>query len=317
MADFPAPNPLFPQKTASGESTPSFREKLLDSLFDGVYFVDKERRIKYWNQGAEHLTGYSASEAIGRYCFDNFLVHVDAGGCSLCLGGCPLSSTIVDGDRREADVYLRHKLGHRVPVTVRVAPMTDSAGLIIGAVEVFSDRTDKVVIERRVGELESLAFRDALTGAPNRRYVELKIKQAIQEVEQFDRRVGLLMIDIDHFKRVNDNFGHDIGDDALKAVCQTLTHMLRSGDTVGRWGGEEFIVIATDVTPEALKAFAERCRMLIAASAIPVANELLRVTISLGATLMKVGDTDQSLIKRADELMYKSKMSGRNRTTLD
>ncbi len=317
MADFPAPEPLLPEATASGDSAPSIREKLLDSLFDGVYFVDNERRIQYWNQGAEQLTGYSASEAVGRYCFDNFLLHVDERGCALCLTGCPLASTIADGDRREADVYLRHKLGHRVPVTVRVAPIVDSDGRIIGAVEVFSDRTEKTIIERRVGELESLAYRDALTGVPNRRYVELKIKQAIQEVEQFNRRIGLLMIDIDHFKQINDNFGHDIGDDALKAVCQTLTHALRFGDTVGRWGGEEFLVIATDVNPESLRAFAERCRMLIEESAIPVGKENLRVTISLGATLMKAGDTDQSVIKRADELMYKSKMSGRNRATDD
>jgi PAS domain S-box-containing protein len=237
MAESPILKPISPPT----ESIASFREKLLDSLFDGVYFVDNERRIQYWNQGAEDLTGYSASDAVGRYCFDNFLVHVDAGGRALCMEKCPLASTIADGDRREADVYLRHKHGHRVPVTVRVAPIVDSAGLIIGAVEVFSDRTEKTIIERRVGELESLAFRDALTGVPKSRYVELKIKQAIQEVEQFDRRVGLLMIDIDHFKQVNDNFGHDIGDEALKAVCQTLTHALRSGDTVRRWGGEEFL----------------------------------------------------------------------------
>jgi diguanylate cyclase (GGDEF)-like protein/PAS domain S-box-containing protein len=316
MADIPAPKPLSTAAIASGESAPSFHEKPLDGLFDGVYFVDKERRIQYWNAGAEHLTGYSASEAVGRHCSDDFLVHVNEEGCALCLDGCPLVSTVSDGQRREADVYLRHKLGHRVPVTVRVAPMVDSAGLIIGAVEVFSDRTAKKNVERRVGELENFAFRDALTGVPNRRYVELKIKQAIEEVEQFERRVGLLMIDIDHFKQVNDTFGHDVGDDALKAVCQTLTHALRSGDTVGRWGGEEFLIIVTDVNTASLEMFAERCRMLIAESAIPLGNEHLRVTISLGATLMKAGDTDQSVINRADELMYKSKMSGRNRVTL-
>jgi PAS domain S-box-containing protein len=92
MADFPVPKPLSTAATASGESAPSFREKLLDSLFDGVYFVDRERRIRYWNQGAEHLTGYSASEAVGKYCFDNFLVHVDAGGVPMrCLFRCSMT----------------------------------------------------------------------------------------------------------------------------------------------------------------------------------------------------------------------------------
>jgi diguanylate cyclase (GGDEF)-like protein/PAS domain S-box-containing protein len=300
---------------ASDEPAPSFHERLLDSLHDGVYFVDCERRITYWNKGAEQLTGYIASEVIGKHCFDNLLMHVDDQGCALCLTGCPLARTIIDGERREAEVYLRHKLGHRVPVSVRVAPIADSAGSIVGAVEIFSDVTAKKNTERRVGELESLAFCDSLTGVPNRRYVEMKVEQAIQEVEQFGRSIGLLMIDVDHFKLVNDRYGHGTGDDVLRAVCKTLAHSLRSGDTVGRWGGEEFLVIVMDVHAPALTAFAERCRMLIAESAIPAANESVRITISLGATLITQGDSVQAAVKRADELMYSSKMSGRNRTT--
>lgn len=301
--------------TSSGDLLPSFHERLLDSLYDGVYFADCERRITYWNKGAEQLTGYSASEVVGRHCFDNFLMHVDDQGCALCLSGCPLARTIADGERREAEIYFRHKLGHRVPVSVRVAPIVDGAGCILGAVEVFSDVTAKKNTERRVGELENLAFRDPLTGVPNRRYVELKVEQAIQEVEQFGRRVGLLMIDVDHFKQVNDNHGHQIGDDVLRAVCKTLTHSLRPGDTVGRWGGEEFLVVVMDVNPAALTTFAERCRMLIAESVVPAGNGSLRVTVSVGATLIEQ-DSAQAAIKRADELLYRSKLSGRNRTTL-
>jgi len=301
--------------TSPDESAPSFHERLLDSLHDGVYFVDRDRRITYWNKGAEQLTGYVASEVIGKQCFDNLLMHVDDQGCALCLTGCPLARTIADGERREAEVYFRHKLGHRVPVCVRVSPIVDSAGSIVGAVEVFSDVTAKKNTERRVGELESLAFCDSLTGAPNRRYAEMKVEQAIQEVEQFGRCIGLLMIDVDHFKQVNDQYGHGTGDDVLRATCKTLTHSLRSGDTVGRWGGEEFLVIVMDVHSSALTAFAERCRMLIAESGIPAANESVRITISVGATLISQGDSVQTAVKRADELMYSSKMSGRNRTT--
>lgn len=308
MADSPAPKPIKP--------APSFHEKLLDSLHDGVYFVDCERRITYWNKGAERLTGYSADEVIGRHCFDNFLKHVDDQGRTLCLGGCPLARTLADGERREAEVYLRHKLGHRVPVSVRVSPIVDDAGCIVGAVEVFSDVSAKKKAERRAGELENLAFHDLMTGVPNRRYIEMKVEQAIQEVKEFGRRIGLLMIDVDHFKLVNDQYGHNTGDDVLRAVCKTLTHGLRAGDSVGRWGGEEFLVIVMDAHPPALQAFAERCRMLIAESAVPAGNESIRVTVSLGATAIKAGDSVREAVNRADELMYASKMSGRNRTTL-
>ena len=297
-------------------SDSSFHRKLLDSLYDGVYFVDTERRITYWNQGAEQLTGYSYSEAVGRNCSDNFLVHVDEEGRALCFGGCPLAATIADGERREAEIYLQHKLGHRVPVSVRVAPIRDNADRIIGAVEIFSDISAKKKIERRAGELENLAFRDALTGVPNRLYLALKVSQAMQDVEQLGRIIGLLMIDIDHFKRVNDTYGHETGDVTLRTVCNTLTHNMRPGDTVGRWGGEEFLILGVDVSASGLATFAERCRHLIAESAVSIGSKHLQVTASLGATLLKHGESADSVIQRADQLMYKSKIAGRNRTTL-
>jgi diguanylate cyclase (GGDEF)-like protein/PAS domain S-box-containing protein len=299
-----------------GKAGSSIHEKLLNSLYDGVYFVDKDRKILYWNKGAEYLTGYSSGEVVGKHCFDNILSHVSDNGCELCVNECPLAATIVDGERRENEVYLRHKLGHRVPVSVRVSPVVDAAGNVVGAVEVFSDATAKKSIERRMGELENIAFLDAMTGVPNRRYAALKVNQAIQEVQLFGRSVGLLMLDVDHFKLVNDQHGHDAGDEALRAVCKTVSHHLRSGDTLGRWGGEEFLVIVTDITENGLRAFGDRCRMLIAESGVPVAGEHLRITVSVGATIIQANDTEQSAIKRADELMYQSKAAGRNKITV-
>jgi diguanylate cyclase (GGDEF)-like protein len=228
----------------------------------------------------------------------------------------PAGTNLVDGKRREAEIFLRHKLGHRVPVSVRVAPVTDSRGSIVGAVETFSDVSAKKYIERRVGELEDMVFLDSLTGVPNRRYIELKVKQAIQEVEQFDRGIGLLMVDVDHFKRINDEHGHSIGDEALKAVCNTLSNSLRGGDVLGRWGGEELLVIVADITAERLGAFAERCRMLTAESGIPVPGGHVQVTVSLGATMITREDSEQSVMDRVDQLMYQSKMNGRNRVTV-
>jgi diguanylate cyclase (GGDEF)-like protein len=243
-------------------------------------------------------------------------MHVASNGCSLCLNGCPLGQTIADGHRRENEIYLQHKLGYRVPVSVRVAPITDGHGNIVGAVEVFSDISAKKHIERRVGELQDLVFLDALTGMPNRRYIELKVRQAIEEVGHFDRKIGLLMVDLDHFKQVNDEHGHLVGDDALIAVCQTLSHNLRVGNVMGRWGGEEFLIIVGGTTLERLRVFAERCRMLVAASAIPLPAGQLRVTVSVGATLVRQDDSVQSVIQRVDALMYQSKTDGRNRVTL-
>ena len=296
----------------------SFYKDLVDNLYDGVYFVDLHRTITYWNQGAERLTGYSSAEAVGKSCFDNFLMHIDDKGCALCVQGCPLRYTITDGQPREAEVYLRHKAGHRVPVSVRAAPIRDNAGHITGAVEVFTDITAKKHVERRAGELEGMAYLDPLTGVNNRRLMELKVQQALQEVQQFGRGMGLLMLDVDDFKQVNDTCGHEAGDLALQLMAKTLLSCLRPTDIVGRWGGEEFLVILVQMQPDAteLKKIAERCRALVARRSVSASNDQLRITASVGATLLLPGDTPQTALRRVDELLYRSKAAGRNTSSV-
>ncbi len=300
----------------SADSVSPLYKQLLDNLYDGVYFVNRDRAITYWNKGAERLTGYAATEAMGRHCFDNFLQHVDENGCGLCGTRCPLKQTIEDGKAREIEVYLRHKEGHRVPVAVRASPIMDGSGAIIGAVEIFSDASAKKLVERRLCKLENLAHQDVLTGLANRRYVELRVQQQCQEVEQFGKSVGLLLIDVDHFKHVNDTWGHAAGDRVLQTVSNTLLNSVRPGDTVGRWGGEEFLLILQgDLIP--LECIAERCRALVETTTTFIEDRNIGVTISVGATYVLPGDwTSQIAIRRADELLYKSKSSGRNCITI-
>jgi PAS domain S-box-containing protein len=158
-----------------------FYKHLLDRLNDGVYFVDHERHITYWNQGAAKLTGFAAEEAMGRHCHDDFLCHVDRSGERLCTNKCPLSATITDGESREAFVFLRHKAGHRVSVHVRVAPIYEHSR-VIGAVEIFNDSSDRESAQRRAEHLQKLAFLDPLTRVANRRYLEIRLQSAIQEL---------------------------------------------------------------------------------------------------------------------------------------
>jgi len=309
------PQPSYPPSHEAQEpgGCCCFQRDLCENLSDGIYFVDTERRITYWNRGAEQLTGFAREEAVGRHCFNNFLMHVNEAGCHLCAGGCPLSATLADGNCREAEVSLRHKRGHRVPVAVRVSPVRDRSGNVIGAVEVFRDISSQKDLERRASELELLAYRDPLTGLSNRRHIELRMQQALQEVEQFGRKAGLLLVDIDSFKLVNDRFGHASGDTVLQAVADTLLHSLRPDDAAGRWGGEEFLCVVMDVTLEGLEAIGERCRTLIAATSVPVEADRVQVTVTVGAALLKKDQPVETVLKRADELLYMGKCQGGNR----
>lgn len=295
----------------------SFARSLLDTLFDAVYTVDRERRITSWSSGAEALTGYSATEAVGRVCSDDLLMHTDDKDCLMCVGQCPFVEVLQAGRRTECELLLRHKDGHRMPVNIRVAPLMNAQGEIVGAIQVFRDVSRIRAIERRATELERLAFRDFLTGMPNRRYTDHKVQQAIEDCNRFGRAYGVLMIDLDSFKKINDSHGHAAGDALLRAVSRSLVLGLRSNDIIGRWGGEEFLVLAADANLQTLAEFAERCRLLIASCAVNWNGVPLRITGSIGATMVRRGEAADAAVERADTLMYTCKGKGGNCFTLD
>ena len=310
--------PLAPTSAEPDAVMPAdgFERAVIDHLYDGVYYVDRARRIRYWNEGAERLTGYDGSAVVGHFCYDNLLNHVDASGKQLCRSGCPLSATMGDGQPREAEVFLRHHEGHRVPVRVRVTPVRDREGKIIGAVEIFDDRAELSATRREVSELRDLAMRDALTGLPNRRRFEMSMASRIAELAGYGRSFGLLVADIDRFKLVNDQHGHAAGDVALRTVARTLLESSRAQDDIARYGGEEFVLTITDVDVAALRVIAERFRALVNRSRARIDDHDLRITISLGGTIAHVGDTAEAIFSRADAALYRAKEGGRNRVFL-
>jgi len=291
-------------------------ERIVENLHDGLYFVDRDRVITYWNKAAEQISGFTANEVVGKSCSDNILTHVDSDGNNLCAGMCPLAVTITDGKPSEAELYMHHKDGHRIPVSVRVSTVTDRDGNIVGGIELFTDISNRAANDLRVKELEKLALLDNLTQLANRNYIEREIQSRFEEKKRFNMPFGILFIDIDHFKKYNDIYGHDVGDDVLNFVANTFIANTRPFDLYGRWGGEEFIGIIRNINGKDLESLANRLRSLTENSYIIHENEKLYVTISIGATLAKKNDTIDTLIKRADTLMYKSKAAGRNCLTI-
>jgi diguanylate cyclase (GGDEF)-like protein/PAS domain S-box-containing protein len=291
-------------------------EKVVASLHDGLYFVDQDRVIIYWNKAAERISGFKADEVIGKSCGSSILTHIDSEGCNLCKKGCPLAKTIADGNPREAEIYMHHKDGHRIPVSVRVSTLTDAAGNVTGGIELFTDISNQAANALRVKELEKMALLDSLTQLANRNYIEREIQGRFEEKKRLKVPFGILFIDIDHFKQFNDRYGHDVGDEVLKFVANTFIANTRPFDLYGRWGGEEFIGVIRNINRDDLEMLGNRLRVLIAGSYIMHAGQELSVTISIGATLVEENDTIDSLVKRADTLLYASKAAGRNRLTM-
>ncbi|MBI5249226.1 MAG: sensor domain-containing diguanylate cyclase [Desulfomonile tiedjei] len=295
-----------------------FYKELMDRLYDGVYFMDNDRRILYWNRGAERVTGFKAEEVVGRHCRDHVLMHVDDKGTLLCESSlCPACKTMTDGKDREAEIYVHHKHGHRLPVLTRVRVLRNARGEIIGAMEVFTDNRHAEQTKKRIAELEKLALIDPLTRIGNRRFAEIQLQRSLSDMHRYGWLFAVFFMDIDHFKTINDTHGHHTGDRVLKTVSRTIVRSIRDSDILSRWGGEEFVVIVPNAVRDEIEIMGNKMRSLVEHSYIWKDSKPLQVTISVGGTAARLDDSPQTVIARADNLMYRSKESGRNRVTTD
>lgn len=287
---------------------------IINQLQDGIYFVDTKRKIQFWNRAAERITGYKAEEIIGKCCQDSGLNHIDGEGKMLCSLGCPLFSTLADGEHRQDQVFVRHRDGYRIPVRVNIFPIRHGEE-IVGAVEIFTKESPEIFEDELIKSLSDIAMHDGLTGLPNRRYLESFLSYRFEEYRGFGREFAVLFADIDDFSHVNNCYGHDTGDCVLKNIAQSLRHSVRRNDLVGRWGGEEFVGIYAISTPSEIQMLAEHFCSLVENTEVIKDGESIRVTISVGITIICADDTAQSVVERADQLMYQSKRSAKHKVT--
>jgi diguanylate cyclase (GGDEF)-like protein len=202
-------------------------------------------------------------------------------------------------------------------VQVRATPLRDESGNIVGAVETFNRGVSPEKTERRLRKLKQTALLDPLTAIGNRRHLESRLKVSFLDFQENQLPFGLLFCDIDHFKNLNDTFGHNQGDVVLRMIAQTLRANIRETDTMGRWGGEEFLILLQDMDAESLLVIGEKLLNLVRRSNLTLPDgRNLSATISIGGTLVREDDTLESVVDRADRLMYQSKANGRNRVSV-
>lgn len=285
---------------------------LLDALSEGAYMVGKDRKVLYWNTEAERITGFGRDEVVGKHCSDSILNHVDGHGKELCRGFCPLAATLEDSVNRGGLIYLHHRQGHRVAVEARTLALILENGEPVG-VELFHEAGSRRSLVDQVNRLRELSLADPLTGLPNRRQLESVMEARLASMRRTGISFGIMFIDIDRFKECNDRYGHAAGDRVLTTVGRTLFSSVRPLDTVGRWGGEEFLGVFPRVSENGLLEIGERLRSLVSVTTTAFEGASITVTVSIGATEALENDGLESLVKRADALMYQGKKTGRNR----
>lgn len=274
-------------------------EWLSDKMFEGVYIVDRQRRIIYWNTGAEEISGYCNQDIMGKRCWDNLLRHVDDNHRELCRGWCPLVATMQDGQEHEADVYLHHKEGHRVPIKVRTVPIRDASNKIIGAIEIFCKNSASTSLEKQTNQPLPL---DQLTQVANHFFLENHLKSRLAELRKGDQAFSVISIKIDTIEHIAQTYGADVRDSVLKMIANTLTQNAGVSTTVGRWGSGEFMLVVNGTRQEVLHTLMDKLAFLVDQSFLIIDAQVVRTRVSISMAFAQLDDTVESLLARAETI---------------
>ena len=294
-----------------------FWKTILDYLYDGVYVVDRDRTITYWNRGAERISGLTGDETVGTPCWENVRAYLDGleRGRS-APAGSPSTDFAGDGLYHEEEVVVRHKEGHRIPVMIRIAVIRDLDETISGAVILFSDNRMMTEARLKIGQLEKMALLDPLTQLGNRQYARAQLQRSLDELRRYSWPFGVLLVSLDDFSEMAQAHGVDVGEQALKTVAKTIAANVRSSDTIARWGTDELLVILLNMADSHLLPVASKLCGLVSESTVAIGMEPRPLTVSIAATLGDPSDTVASIIERGERVIDHARAQGGNRVIL-
>ncbi len=273
---------------------------------DAICVTDTHANILYVNPAFSRITQYSLDEVLGKN--PNILSsgkHDDAYYHDLWR------SLTIEG-YWEGEIWNRRKNKQIYPEWLRITALKDGAGSITHYVSQFSDITHQKHNEQK---MHQLAYYDGITGLPNRKLLMERLEYSIANANRYHHKLALLFLDLDHFKEINDTYGHDVGDQMLSEMSQRLLSCKRAGDTVARLGGDEFVWLAPEVNDLAeIEGCANRIKAIFGRPFV-IEHHAFKVTASIGISLYPDdGETAEALLKAADSAMYRAKKLGRDRS---
>lgn len=273
---------------------------ITSSMGSGILVIDKKGLIRFLNNAALKILGYKEEkELIG------VIAHYKIHKHDTSIKECPLFLAVTTGKNYCSDEVFIRKDGSEVDVYVVSRPLF-VYGEHKGAVIVFTDITERKKMEK---QLYSLSITDTLTSLYNRRFQLEMLRNSKNRADRYGEPFSILMIDIDNFKSINDQYGHNMGDLVLKKVSNVFIKNVRASDIVSRWGGEEFLILLPNTKLDGAVSIAERIRSQIETINI---ETLPKITVSIGVTSYKLSETIENLISRADKALYEAKVSGKN-----
>lgn len=287
-------------------------------LYDGYFILDSHENYCIWSDGMPGMTGLPMQSVLGRSWqpMDVQLVSLtDDTAAPEVRENTMVGQTIRNGRPQFASKLCRVGDSRHLKVDVHTMPILGPNGGVYGIVQLLRNKSGVRRQSREYVELKLAATRDALTGVANRGQLETQLRHLLEDyhTNEGTRPLSTIFLDVDKFKRINDTFGHQVGDQVLVDLTRLIQHETYSGEIIGRYGGEEFVVICPDTDLEGAVRRAERLRHAVIKSSIGGISTL-NVTSSFGVSTTRLGDTVQTLLERADNCLYRAKETGRNRT---
>jgi diguanylate cyclase (GGDEF)-like protein/PAS domain S-box-containing protein len=295
---------------------PAIYQTILDGLETGVYVVDRNRRIRFWNEGAEKITGYLRQDVVGHFLRDHLLITSDASKDLDSDPDDPINLAFRDGKPSILNVSILHKDGYRLPIVLRTNPIRNSRGAIIGAAESFEKNRTASDSTRRQSALADFGCLDVVTGVAAQGFMETQIRENLITFNEHHIPFGLLLLQIDNLDQYRASRGPGVIPTILRIVAQSLENCLRPTDILGCWGKYQFLAILTDCKESEMTLVGERVRRIIGRSEIEWWGDKFSVTSPVGGAVCKVGDNVEAIIARAETSLRESIARGGNCVTV-
>ena len=288
---------------------------LLENLYDAFYLIDADLQFVVWNEGAQRLVGQPAERLIDRVWTSHTICYADENGRELPEDELPLREALASGQPASRNVKILNAAGRWTDVELQSIPLIDEAGQLRGAAEMLRDKSRQDLAPREYRDKQRSAGRDPLTGVANRTELKTQMMQLLDTAvkEDWQYHFSVIFIEIDHFKQINDRFGHETGDQVLIETARMLQQETYSGEVVGRHDGGQFMVVCPATTGEQASQRADRIHLALRNLHLDELDEWA-LTGSFGVTQATSGDTVESLLSRADKALYMATHAGRNQS---
>jgi len=288
---------------------------LLESLYDGFSIVDSDQQFILWNTGIEKLLGQTATQMLGRTWTSHVLACADENGNPLSDQDYPIQRVINSGEASSTIFQIQRADKRWIKVELQSVPLLDDQNRFHGVANIYRDLSRSSRRLREYQDLKAAASRDSLTSVANRGELETQLARMLSEYDETKntKSFSVIFIDVDFFKNINDTYGHVVGDQVLVDLVKLLQHETYSGELVGRYGGEEFLILCPETEISLAFKRAERLRKAIPESEIGGSAEY-HITASFGVTEVEPGDSVESILRRVDKALYLAKENGRNQS---